>query len=317
MGKIINIGFVLLLVTASVAFAQLDVPFYKTDSAVVDSMLSAAGAGKNDIVYDLGCGDGRIVIAAAKKYGVKKAVGIDLDPERIKDSNENARKEKVTDLVEFRQGDIFNTDFSDATVVTMYLLNSVNLRLRPILFETLKPGTRIVSHDFHMGDWEPDRTIRIQGVDHDPTVPESHVAYFWVLPANVSGDWAFTANNLPCTLHVFQKYQVVSGTMDIGENTVNITDMNLNGGAIQFTARVSMKTGTVQYQFKGSADGNTMTGTVAWGQASQAWTAARDQQTIRQITTKVDQSHLQLQQDYLGNFSRKAIVDTTTTFERW
>ncbi len=139
-----------------------DVPYVPTPQSVVDEMLKLADVKKNDILYDLGCGDGRIVVTAAEKYGVH-ATGIDINPERIQEANENARKAKVTELVTFREADLFDTDLANATVVTLYLLPSVNLKLRPKLQKELKPGGRIVSHSFDMGDWKPDKTAVVDG----------------------------------------------------------------------------------------------------------------------------------------------------------
>jgi SAM-dependent methyltransferase len=131
-------------------------PYVPTPPEVVDRMLTFANVGKNDVVYDLGCGDGRIVIAAAKKYGAR-GVGVDIDPVRINESIANARKAGVEKLVTFKLQDAMQTDVSEATVVTLYLLSFANVQLRPILEKQLKPGARIVSHNFGMGNWEPDR----------------------------------------------------------------------------------------------------------------------------------------------------------------
>ncbi len=131
-------------------------PFVPTPQEVVERMLDLAGVTSNDVVYDLGCGDGRIVITAAKKYGAR-GVGVDIDPRRVEESKANARKEGVEDLVEFIQQDAMTVDVSPATVVTLYLLSSSNLKLRPILTRQLRAGSRIVSHAFSMGDWQPER----------------------------------------------------------------------------------------------------------------------------------------------------------------
>jgi ubiquinone/menaquinone biosynthesis C-methylase UbiE len=147
-----------------------DVPFVPSPERVVAKMLEVAKVGPKDVVYDLGSGDGRIVIAAAKKGA--RGVGIDIDPDRIREARENARRAGVTKRVEFREGDLFKADFSDATVVTLYLLSGVNLKLRPKLLAELKPGTRVVSHGFDMGDWKPTATH---------TVGTSTV-YYWVVP---------------------------------------------------------------------------------------------------------------------------------------
>jgi SAM-dependent methyltransferase len=139
-----------------------DVIFVPTPQQVVDEMLKLAGVKPGDIVYDLGCGDGRTVITAAKTYGVK-AVGIDINPERIKESMDNAKQAGVTDKVSFRNEDLFEADIHEATVVTLYLLGPLNLKLRPKLWHDLKPGTRVVSHAFDMGDWKPEKEIEVDG----------------------------------------------------------------------------------------------------------------------------------------------------------
>jgi protein-L-isoaspartate O-methyltransferase len=149
------------------------VPYVPTDQDVVAKMLELAEVKKGDVVYDLGSGDGRIVITAAKKYGVK-AIGFEIDPQRIKESRENIRKAGVGKLVEIRQQDILTVDVSGASVVTMYLLPEVNLKLRPTLLKQLKPGSRVVSHDFDMGDWAPEKTV---------TVGDSATVFLWRIPA--------------------------------------------------------------------------------------------------------------------------------------
>ncbi|BAY14600.1 hypothetical protein NIES21_03570 [Anabaenopsis circularis NIES-21] len=150
-----------------------DVPYVPTPQPVVDAMLQVAKVGKNDILYDLGSGDGRIVVTAAQKYGTR-GVGIDINPERIQEANANAQKAGVTDRVQFRQQDLFQTDLSEATVITLYLLPEVNQKLRPELLK-LKPGTRIVSHAFDMGDWKPQQTLQVDG----------KTIYYWVVPKEV------------------------------------------------------------------------------------------------------------------------------------
>jgi SAM-dependent methyltransferase len=139
-----------------------DVPFVPTPNEVVDEMLKLADVKKSDTLYDLGSGDGRIVITAAQRYG-SKGVGVDINPERIAEANENAKKAGVTDRVKFIEGDLFEAKFSDATVVTLYLLPGVNLKLKPRLLSELKPGTRIVSHSFDMGDWKPEKEQDVNG----------------------------------------------------------------------------------------------------------------------------------------------------------
>ncbi len=157
---------------------ELDVPYVPTPNEVVAQMLQLANVKKSDVLYDLGSGDGRIVVTAAQKYGTR-GVGIDINPERIREANANARAAKVTDRVQFRQQDLFKTDLSEATVVTLYLLPNINVKLRPQLFKQLKPGTRIVSHDFDMGEWKPERVVQVKG----PT--REHTLYYWVVPKTV------------------------------------------------------------------------------------------------------------------------------------
>jgi ubiquinone/menaquinone biosynthesis C-methylase UbiE len=151
---------------------DLDVPYVPTPQPVVDKMLELAKVKKDDVVYDLGCGDGRIVVTAAKKFGAR-GVGVDLDPQRVKDSQQNVKKNEVESLVTIQEGNALTTDVSGASVVTLYLLPQVNLRLRSRLQETLKPGTRIVSHDFDMGDWKPLKTV------HVTASGRRHTVYLW------------------------------------------------------------------------------------------------------------------------------------------
>ena len=148
-----------------------DVIFVPTPQEVVDDMLRLANVRKGDVLYDLGSGDGRIAITAAKRYGIR-SVGIDIDPERIREATKNAKKAGVTHLVQFRQEDLFKADFKEATVVTLYLLPDLNVKLRPRLWNELKPGTRIVSHQFEMGTWKPEKKLESNG----------RSVYFWTIP---------------------------------------------------------------------------------------------------------------------------------------
>jgi ribosomal protein L11 methylase PrmA len=148
-----------------------DVIYVPTPEEVVEAMLQVANVTKNDVVYDLGCGDARIPVTAAKKYGAR-GVGIDIDPQRIKEANENVQKNGVGDKVKILNADLFTTDISEATVVTLYLLPSLNVKLMPKLMKELKPGTRIVSHAFDMGDWKPEKELDVNG----------RKVYFWTIP---------------------------------------------------------------------------------------------------------------------------------------
>ena len=178
--KLLRRTLVASFVCASMLFGQAaapsrtpDVPYVPTPENVVEAMLKLGEVKKGDVLYDLGSGDGRIVITAAKNFGVK-GTGIDINPERISEANANAKSAGVTDRVRFLNQDLFEADIKDATVVTLYLLPSINLKLRPKLWKDLKPGTRIVSHSFDMGDWAPEKKIEVDG----------RYLYFWRVPAN-------------------------------------------------------------------------------------------------------------------------------------
>ena len=160
-----------LLFTQLNAQVDLDVPYVPTPMEVVDAMLDLAKVNRNDVVYDLGCGDGRIVITAAKKYGAT-GIGVDLNPERIEEANAHAKEKGVEKKVKFYEGNLFDFDFSKATVLTLYLLPDVNLKLMPKILKEMKPGSRVVSHAFDMGDWKPDKQVSVDG----------RTVYLWTVP---------------------------------------------------------------------------------------------------------------------------------------
>lgn len=218
---------------------QLDVPFVPTPHEIVATMLKLAEVKPDDIHYDLGSGDGRIVIAAVRDFGVKKAVGVDLDPQRVAEANANAKAAGVTDRATFVQGNVFDFDFSGATVVTMYLLESVNQKLRPKVLD-MKPGTRIVSHQFTMGDWEPDVHVSSDYVD----------IYHWVVPAKVGGGWRWGNYRLDLQ----QQFQKVSGTLTSGDTRVRIERASLTGDRLRFDARIGGK----ELSFDGRVAGDTI-----------------------------------------------------------
>lgn len=220
---------------------ELDVPFVPTPQQVVREMLVMADAGPDDVLYDLGSGDGRIVIAAVRDFDVKKAVGIDLNPERVEEAKENARHAGVTDRVEFLEANIFEHDFSEASVVTMYLLTQVNLKLRPRLLSELKPGTRIVSHQFNMGDWEPDESKTLSGRD----------VYFWVIPAKVQGKWQWSDGGTNYQMNLRQTYQKLDGTLSVDGKQVPLQNARVNGEKISFTAELNGKPVTFEGKLAG------------------------------------------------------------------
>jgi SAM-dependent methyltransferase len=244
-----GIALVVALFLAQEINAQdLDVPYVPTDNEVVNEMLDMANVGPGDYVIDLGSGDGRIVIAAAQRgaYGH----GVDIDPERIKEAKENAQKANVSDKVMFLKENIFNTDFSRANVITMYLLSSVNMRLRPKLLDRLEPGTKLVSHDFDMGDWEPDQHASVGNDD----------VYYWIVPADVGGEWQWRINGNKFTMNVKQTFQKIEPEITEGNSTLTIKDKVLRGDRISFTA-VNSDNGTY-YVYNGEVDGNMIMGKV-------------------------------------------------------
>ena len=211
----------LLALAGLLAFAQPaagdEVPFITSPDNVTLEMLNLAGVKRGDHVIDLGSGDGRIVILAAKRFAAT-GLGVDIDPSLVRLSIEHAKAAGVAQRVEFREQDLFKTDLSGATVITMYLLPEVNMQLRPGLL-ALKPGTRLVSHDWDMGDWNPDRTTVLPVPDKSVGREKSSKVHLWVVPARVQGLWCGSANLSGATLRLGQKFQVVDGVLDWGKRS--------------------------------------------------------------------------------------------------
>ncbi len=227
---------------------QLDVPYVPTPNAVVEAMLDAADVGPGDYVIDLGSGDGRIVIAAAKRGAFGH--GIDLNPKRVEEARENALSAGVADRVLFMEGNIFDTDFSRASVITMYLLNSVNLKLRPHLLKNLQPGSRVVSNDFDMNEWQPDKHINENNRD----------VFFWVIPANVDGEWSWNAGGGAFSMTVKQDFQKVRLNVSSGNSSLKVENSVLSGDRISFTAADSSNGNN--YVYSGRVEGDNIIGTV-------------------------------------------------------
>jgi SAM-dependent methyltransferase len=240
-----SVGAALLCLTfAAVVRGEVekDVPYVPTPQPVVDKMLELAQPKEGEKIYDLGCGDGRIIVTAAKKYGVT-GIGVDIDPERIKEANENAEKAGVTDKVKFIEKNLFEMDFADADILGMYLLTTVNAKLKPKILAEMKPGSRVVSHAFDMGDWKPDQTVRVKESG-------DRVVYFWVVPARIDGKSEATVKTAngeqKATLNVKQKYQFVDGTAKIGDKEVEIKEGKLTGNQLAFEDAGQKYTATVQ-----------------------------------------------------------------------
>jgi SAM-dependent methyltransferase len=237
---------------------KLDVIFVPTPQAAVEMMLDMAILTPQDFLIDLGAGDGRIAITAGKRGA--RALGVDLDPQRIAEAKANLEKAGVSDKVTFVQQNLFETDLTKATVITMYLLPSLNLKLRPTILK-LKPGTRIVSHDFTMGEWKEDRFEVVEGRD----------LYFWRVPARVEGRWRVRAGKRRMTLHIRQKYQQIAGHVRIGLRSYPLRDAKLSGANISFT--VDTREGRMS--FAGAVDRRDMKGNVMRNGREMVWTAKR------------------------------------------
>jgi SAM-dependent methyltransferase len=254
----------------------LDVPYEPTSYGIAKEMLEMAGVTSKDLVYDLGCGDGRIVIMAAKERGAT-GVGVDLDPKRISESRENAKAAGVTHLVRFFEQNLFDTDFSKATVVMLYLYPDVNLRLRPKLLKDLHPGTRIVSHSHTMGDWEDDATKRVEG----------HDLHFFVLPANATGAWRWTdPDGQSISLSLTQKFQRLKGSLTVGAETYPLMDCSLRGTRLRFAVERQVRGSWETFSFEGQISGDMITGKITpqgTGQVVNRWQATRDPLTILPI----------------------------------
>jgi SAM-dependent methyltransferase len=232
-----------------------DIHFEATPDPVVEAMLKMAGVNQEDIVYDLGCGDGRFVITAAKNFGAR-GVGVDIDPVRIKESNENAKRAGVTDRVKFLEGDLFKTDIREATVVTLYLLNELNVQLRPRLLQELKPGSRIVSNTFDMGEWEPDDIGQVR----------NKTFYYWIIPAKVVGKWRWSITSPAGTweneLFLDQEFQEVNGKVSLQGWELRIRETKLKGDQLSFRVRYNVEGENVAMRFKGRVNDGIIKGDV-------------------------------------------------------
>ena len=254
----------------------LDVPYEPTSYGIAKEMLEMAGVSSKDLVYDLGCGDGRIVIMAAKERGAT-GVGVDLDPKRISESKGNAKAAGVTHLVRFFEQNLFDTDFSEATVVMLYLYPDVNLRLRPKLLRDLHPGTRIVSHSHTMGEWEDDATKRVEG----------HDLHFFRVPANATGTWRWTdPDGQGISLSLTQKFQRVKGSLSVGAETYPLIDCSLRGNRLRFAVERQVRGSWETFSFEGQISGDTITGKITSrgiDQGGNRWQATRAPSTMVSI----------------------------------
>ena len=263
------------------AVAQQRVPYVPTPQEVVERMLEIARVGPHDYLIDLGSGDGRIVVTAAKKYGAR-GFGVDLNTERVSEGNENARRAGVVDKVAFYQRDLFETHLGDATVITMYLLPQVNLELRPRLLE-LKPGTRLVSHDFDMGDWKPDTYVTMDVKEKYGGMGGFSEIYFWVVPAKVAGAWQWeltvSGKAMSYEVRLEQQYQAITGTVRLDGRTVQLMDARLRGDEIRFNFTADVNGAPVKHEFMGRVAGEAVNGSATLSgarlQGQHDWIARR------------------------------------------
>jgi trans-aconitate methyltransferase len=257
------------------SFSQ--VPFVPTPYEVVEGMLRLANVTQDDLVYDLGCGDGRIVVTAAAKYGAH-GLGVDNDSQRVKESMENVEANGVKDKVEIRQQNLFKTDLTRATVVTLYLLSDINVKLRPKLFDELRPGTRVVSNSFDMDEWQPDQMNLVNG----------RTLYFWKIPANASGRWEWKipngTSNDNYVLQLNQKFQKVDGTLGIGKETYQIMNTKMDGDTLEFSILRNSGDKPVKHTFRGKVLENTFIATLDRQDLNQlAFTAKRKTGTMKPL----------------------------------
>jgi len=253
-------------------------PYVPTPQVVVDEMLKMAGVTAKDFVVDLGSGDGRMIITAAQKYNAN-GLGVDIDPKLVELATRNARNEAVSDRAKFVEQDMFKADISKATVITLYVLPDFMEKLRPKLLRELKPGTRIVAHDYYMSDWYPDRQAELN-------VPEKKAAngtekaylYLWTVPAVVQGDWRMNwdfgdGKSQLIVLAFNQMYQIVNASAASRDGEMKIANTTVKGDDIDFFLTV----GAANYRFSGKVQGDKMSGTAVTGAGGKpiAWSATK------------------------------------------
>lgn len=260
------------------AFAQAaDVPYVPTPMAVVEAMLNIAKVGPDDFVIDLGSGDGRIVIAAAKKYGAR-GFGVDLDGALVSQARREAARQGVTERVAFHARNLFITDIDQATVLTSYLFPRVNMQLRPRIFGELRPGTRIVSHEFDFGNWKPDAHVHVPVPGKPYGAPASEV-YLWIVPANAAGTWqwrsAVDGALIECELTLDQTFQMLEGSARAGGKPARIQSATLNGNEVLVVLVAEVNGHELRQELSGRIEGDTIRGKSRAAGADSDWLATR------------------------------------------
>jgi len=262
--------------------ATAQVPFVPTPPDVVERMLAMAQVTKADYLIDLGSGDGRVVRMAAQKYGAR-GFGVDLDAELVERSASLARRDGVSDRVSFLAQDLFKTDIAEATVLTMYLLPAVNMQLRPRLLTELKPGTRVVSHDFDLGDWAADQIAKMYTKEKYGGSGGDSTIFLWVVPAQAAGRWQWrqhvAGETIDYELALKQQFQKIEGSVRSQGREVKIEAAELRGDAIRFATTIAVKGRPLRHVFDGRIVGDTIEGEVsvtgASIQGAHQWSAER------------------------------------------
>jgi hypothetical protein len=257
-----------------------DVVYVPTPQVVVEEMLRLANVGPKDYIIDLGSGDGRIVITAAKKFGAK-ALGVELDVSLLNLAREEAKKQGVAESVRFLRQDLFETDLRKATVISTYLLPEMNLKLRPKIL-SLKSGTRVVAHDYHMGDWYPDEQRELKVPEKQAGTAGVSYLYLWIVPEIVAGKWrtelSVAGKEQPYMIMFDQTFQMLQGTLSAGSE-ISALSGRVNGDQVSFTTQPTGSPGGQSHEFKGRISGGTITGTVRVGAGEAAreerWNAKR------------------------------------------
>jgi hypothetical protein len=256
-----------------------DVVYVPTPQVVVNRMMTMARVGSADFVIDLGSGDGRQLITAVATFGARGGRGYDLDDELLRQSNENAKKQGVADRVAFMKRNMFETDVSAASVITLYLLPDLNLKLRPKLLAELRPGSRVVSHDYNMGDWQAEEAVTMQVPEKQVGNPGVSYVYLWIVPANLSGNWQWKlAGGHIVEVSVRQRLQDIEVRGAAGGKPVNVTLATLRGEDVRISAMVDLNGRTLRHDFTGKVRGDAIEGTLRLFdkvETSTPWTAAR------------------------------------------
>ena len=256
---------------------RADVPYVPTPPGVVDVMLKLANIGPRDFVVDLGSGDGRILIAAAKQHGAR-GYGVEIDGALVNDARREAGRQGVAGLVEFREENLFITEISRASVLTLYLSSALMAGLRPRVIEELKPGTRVVSHDFDMDNWRPDARVTVP-VPGKPYGPPSSEVYLWIVPANAAGTWKWRAAGASAAadseIVISQTFQVLEGTVSADGRPGRLEEGRVRGDEIRFILTAGAGGKALRQEFSGRISGDTIIGKVRDGNGEHDWNATR------------------------------------------